>query len=413
MRSTIFTYCLLLLFNTLKAQSVFYKIDTIKLPTAVINCLAFDGSKLWIGTDKSLYIIENYTVFSIFDSLKMFQSQKIYSIHIDINSAGKTIWLGDYEGGLIRLSENNKTENKCTYDTASIKLNDAFQNKRVITSIFGKNNLIYARCRSDSLYTVSKANNSIQPNKHTVFFNEPDYISWKNKKIFSTLIKITYNFDNTYWVIGKDNYLENKIAHIYKKNKIDYYSLTCCRNVYVNDFAISKNGNIYIASDNGLYLFNPNKNACTLMTPEKFNCSSIAIQEDNGIIWAGSEGMGLLKLTPDIPCGKPIAIEPIKFKPSSAEYQNESEAQETLRKVVDFLNFMPETNVEIIGYTAVATPMPYDIGRAKKVKSTLIELGIDEKRVTAIGEGMIKHIADSTNKEGMRVDVIIICKDDK
>jgi OOP family OmpA-OmpF porin len=110
-----------------------------------------------------------------------------------------------------------------------------------------------------------------------------------------------------------------------------------------------------------------------------------------------------------------IAIaEMIQFRPKSATLRRYS--YPVLDTVVDTLQQNPEMMVEIQGHTdsvgAAVRNRRLSARRATRVQEYLIERGVDPRRLSAVGHGEERPIADNETEEGRyknrRVDFVIL-----
>ena len=95
----------------------------------------------------------------------------------------------------------------------------------------------------------------------------------------------------------------------------------------------------------------------------------------------------------DIDLSDVIAIseDQIRFKGDSAEYYDSDAALCTLKPIADYLNDQVEVNILLVGTAAGDENNEYtrtlSKKRAEKVRDTLIELGVPENRMRAVGLG--------------------------
>lgn len=100
--------------------------------------------------------------------------------------------------------------------------------------------------------------------------------------------------------------------------------------------------------------------------------------------------------------GKAITLNNIQFKVSSAELNAEGKTE--LNKVVALMTENPRIEIELSGHTSSeGTPegnTQLSQSRVQSCKNYLISKGIDEGRISAIGYGPSKPIADNSSEEG-------------
>jgi outer membrane protein OmpA-like peptidoglycan-associated protein len=95
-------------------------------------------------------------------------------------------------------------------------------------------------------------------------------------------------------------------------------------------------------------------------------------------------------------------LEGITFDVNKTTIKPESE--NTLRKALKTLTTYSDISVEISGHTdsdgSAKSNQKLSEGRANSVRDWLVRQGVDDKRITTIGYGEDKPIADNKTKEG-------------
>ncbi len=127
---------------------------------------------------------------------------------------------------------------------------------------------------------------------------------------------------------------------------------------------------------------------------------------DKGTVDDGTEvkrGTDPLNAEDDVvKVGVPIILEGITFATGKADITPESE--NTLRKALKTLTTYTDISVEISGHTddvgSAKSNQKLSERRANAVRDWLIAQGIDANRITAVGYGEDKPIADNKTKEG-------------
>ena len=101
--------------------------------------------------------------------------------------------------------------------------------------------------------------------------------------------------------------------------------------------------------------------------------------------------------------GSSVVLENIYFAVDS--YEIDFEASKTdLKKILDLLQLNPQLRIEIGGHTDADGSEAYNqqlsLNRSNSLKSYLTEQGIDAERITTVGYGSTRPIADNTTDEG-------------
>jgi OOP family OmpA-OmpF porin len=112
--------------------------------------------------------------------------------------------------------------------------------------------------------------------------------------------------------------------------------------------------------------------------------------------------------TPSVRCQEELSealkAEQIDFQPSW--YGIQPESQPLLERLVEILNRCPNAKVEIGGHTdpngILENNMALSRNRAQEVANYLIARGIPSARLTVVGHGPNKPIADNSTPEGMK-----------
>ena len=162
---------------------------------------------------------------------------------------------------------------------------------------------------------------------------------------------------------------------------------------------------------------------------EAATCASL---DRTGNIWVGTEGRGIYKVEIVIAkpkpktnptatvdnqlradnLGKPIPLN-IQFEQSKAELTPNSLAE--LDRIADFLRLHPQLDVEVAGHTDNTGDAKLNIKlseqRAEAVKSHLADKGIASKRISTVGYGGNKPIADNRDprkrEQNRRVELVL------
>ncbi len=100
--------------------------------------------------------------------------------------------------------------------------------------------------------------------------------------------------------------------------------------------------------------------------------------------------------------GEAITLKNIQFKVSSSELNSEGKAE--LNKVVMLMSQNPRIEIELSGHTSSEGTAEGNTqlsqSRVQSCKNYLTSKGIDEGRISAVGYGQTKPIADNSSEEG-------------
>lgn len=104
----------------------------------------------------------------------------------------------------------------------------------------------------------------------------------------------------------------------------------------------------------------------------------------------------------------------IYFAPNSSTIT--IDALKGLDELVDFMKINPNIQIQVSGHTDIGSTQEFNKqlseSRAKSVRDYLVQMGIDSKRITYVGYGNTKPIADNKTKEGRalnrRIEIEIV-----
>ena len=109
-----------------------------------------------------------------------------------------------------------------------------------------------------------------------------------------------------------------------------------------------------------------------------------------------------------------VAVNPILFAPQSSDLDPASDA--VLAQIADRLIELPEVQVEIVGHTDDLGPDDENLilsqQRAESVKTRLVELGVEEARLNARGEGeqfpLVPNDSPANREQNRRIEFNLI-----
>ncbi len=447
------------------------RIDSLPFNTEVVNALAVDAKEqLWVGTNKGLVKV----LFQNDEETKIegYAAQnkpidKINSITIDWKD---NKWLGTYTSEVLYVSS--------TGDEKTISLMPLTQRKKqLVTSIFlGKNKSWFATseggvyCYDQSTKILSEEVKPIENNIYSLYVhndgtkvicttngllksNEAND-KWEPIGKLKQAQKIMWHKD-AFWVIGKQQNGLPVLLQSADLKKWVLHELTCAVEQNIrkfNDFLFDEQGDIWLATENGLIRYTVKSKVCQLInstnypnfTAKSIDC--VALQGHN-LIWAGSNEAGLycieltdlvpqnkdhtdavqyalpdqrtdiLKQLSDLECGKIVLIPNLTFKIDQMAFIDDSKANSDLDMITLFLKTNPSLSIELHGHTDIYGKLQKMESlsqiRVKEVQRLLIEKGVEKKRIKSYAWGTRYPVTNNPSEghKNRRVEVKVLCID--
>ncbi len=452
-----------LLLGQLSAQNFTMK----NLPldsTQVVNAIAVESSgTIWFGTEKGLISLDksgqlkNTKVQITGDTT---QTGIVSSVFID---SQQNKWIGTYAGQVFKLSPQGVLEK---YDFSK------FGHPLITNILTDKNNNIWVSTAGNGIYTMNgsnmmnltQENSSLPHNQVFALHLDNQGSAWigttkgltkltginnwdREKKIEGEVSAMAeYNGDLWVGVVGLQETELWKFENYRKWVKIELPNFL--RYTRFMKFVFDKNGKLWAATnkivnlDNGVWNLYGDENG---LTTNSTTC--LTFDQDNNL-WVGSNGKGLfttaniaMPATEDkkqpvirfVEEKKPTVTESEGLNPELVDEklldkaitlniqfeQSKSDLLPTsiieLEKLVEILSRNPTWQVEIGGHTDnVGNPklnLQLSEQRATVVRDYLVQRGIDKQRVTTVGYGGSKPLAnngDLKNREkNRRVEIIL------
>ncbi|KAA3617353.1 MAG: hybrid sensor histidine kinase/response regulator [Calditrichaeota bacterium] len=253
----------------IKAKYVNNKLLVIKtlnssdgLPSENIYSLAKSKNYLWISTNRGVSKLNESGGFVNYSSPNGLINERVLKVYIDRE---EIVWLAT-NGGISKLSQE-----KFLYFSTLHGIPVNF-----ITSIYEDMGSIYIGSHGGGI------------------------VAYKNKKIIkpkmfdvlkTKMIRVMRKKDNTYWMGGREGFYkfkDNSFRHFTEKDGLP--------GIYVRSIDFDENGNIWIATDRGVAIFNPqNSTFKTLDHTLNKSIWHINITNDNSV-WVCSYGNGVYRI---------------------------------------------------------------------------------------------------------------------
>lgn len=239
-----------------------------------------DNNNLWIGTNGRGLIKYNETQQSI--ETYTYNANNPRSISADIITSilqdhSKTLWIGTFLGGLNSFDGKNFTR---------YQINETDSNSISGKSVYGlaedRNNNLWIGTLGGGVDKLNEARN-----------NFTGYTTLNTKKLYSNYILSTYTDINKNIYLSTDrgiNIIDNKTNQItpYFKEQIQQDSLT---SISTNNVLVDSRNLTWIATDNGLNIYNPSSNRfINITTKQGLPSDEVVslIEDNNNNIWAGT-----------------------------------------------------------------------------------------------------------------------------
>ncbi|NJO88681.1 MAG: hypothetical protein HC831_06745 [Chloroflexia bacterium] len=319
------TIILAIFFFAVKVQAQRPVFKQIELPDEIrsINSLLSENDGVWIASAQGLYQYSNNRVTRFYEE----NDSELYQINALAQDKEGNIWLGTYNGMLVKFSGNKIAE---SFDIKP----KATKDNHLITSIsVDKNNLsneILLTTSGGEIFEVTPKTNSIKKIESPLnengtiysilygfaqtvwlctsdgFYTMHKNSKWKKKPGLYTAYGLTEN-EGKYWAIGRDDHKMavlmlyfNESNNPNKRFVWKNFDLGRLTDIYTRfyELAFTKGEIAWIASESGLVRYNPISGAIKVY--EKDNnlhlktMQHITAQEN--IIWVSSSGRRFFKI---------------------------------------------------------------------------------------------------------------------
>ncbi len=126
----------------------------------------------------------------------------------------------------------------------------------------------------------------------------------------------------------------------------------------------------------------------------------------------------MLNSVEDLQCKERVILQNVYFDDNSAEFSKRVQAMKTINVVFNYLEMYPDAKIVLHGHTDIFGDPYKNLVLSKErvltVKRTLVQKGIDKKRVITLYHGGSQPLPRYKDGDPMnrRVEVEVICKDD-
>lgn len=349
---------------------------TIPQKSSTINCIYKDNkNNFWIGTDLCLLKYEKGEI----------DNSTIINGSVNtIAEGGSVRWLGTYNG-LAEL-QDDRIVNKYFLDKTVKETSFFDESQCLITSLVCEDNIVpywgtskgdvFRIIKTRKRETIDKTRRPpVESNVKSLAFHKQGNamseksillaatpiglysINWRmgNRKSIGNMRsanKVMYfKSRNSFFVLGTDENYRSRLGE-YKWLEDDFIyhrldSIPQDSGLILRDFIKDNSDRIWITSDKGLIIYNPEQGTSdwkTYIGKDSIkirNIERIALEDDKQIWVSGvGEDVGLYRIKLDVKevyCGINNGIVRINFMANSANCRNESESDVRMKEVADYL----------------------------------------------------------------------------
>lgn len=276
---------------------------------------------IYVVSAKGLFVQHN-------DTIVPYCTQKVVRTNKMIDDPNGNIWLGSYLSSITKISPNKQTQ---TIDL----LTATNKQPQLITSLATDSIKVWFTTSEGNIGSINRQTLEVKKEKSPfnahiyallidynnqhwlstidgLYFKHNDNEEWEKIKDFSLSYGI-FNNQKEYWTVGRDKkhkavlmYLDNYLTDFSRKRKQVWEELELKNlpNLYArfNSLSFDSKNNIWIATDDGIVIYNPFTGMASSIHPDNFpdfsikNVTNIVHQNDS-TVWVSSEGARLLKIT--------------------------------------------------------------------------------------------------------------------
>ena len=274
---------------------------------SAIYSLLLEGQAIWVGSDAGLFYFNPVTKqgTEILSRSGLSASERI-SVRTILLGSNKSIWVGTLDYGLFRISPDRTKVEQITSDPRDTK---TIGDNRILSALEDQSGIIW-------LGTYSNFVSQIDPLRNR--FKSLIYSPWKENSISEALVwAVVVDKKNNLW-IGTDGGGLNR--YNLKTGSMRYYKyspddITSLDDNHVRSLLIDRDGTLWVGTNKGLnryqeqdgtFLHIPlrqiietkDNNSKNIINTNPITVLAIC-QEENGILWIGTENSGLYKLNPE------------------------------------------------------------------------------------------------------------------